>query len=139
MRYRLNGIEAPLPPFTQPEINFEVYTGQHRDMVGQIINDSCGDYPMCYYRTPILEKRITKQMEAKCLFEFYAHLNNNLLYPNHYLWFMKLGSFYVGFIALYVYRDKDSVDSTLAGLLKSYQSMGLFTNILRHIRQFCRE
>jgi hypothetical protein len=30
------------------------------------------------------------------------------------------------------------VDSTIAGFLKIYQGQGLFTNILRHIRQFCR-
>jgi hypothetical protein len=137
-RYRVNCLEAPLPPFTQLDVHFELYEGQHPEILEEIMTESCGDYPLGYYRTPGLNERITKQMESKCLFEFYAHYNNNSLFANSYLWFMKLGEKYVGFIALNVYRDKDLVDSTLAGFLKSYQSLGLFPNILRHIRQFCR-
>jgi hypothetical protein len=138
-RYRVNCVEAPLPPFTQPDINFELYVGQHQNILEEIMNDSCGDYPLGYYRTPGLNERITKQMESKCLFEFYAKNNDNALFKNSYLWFMKLGEAYVGFIALNVYTEKDMVDSTLAGFLKAYQGMGLFPNILRHIRQFCRD
>jgi hypothetical protein len=141
-RYRVNCFEADLPPFTQPDVNFELYLGQHQEILEEIMNESCGDYPLGYYRTPGLHGRINKQMESKCLFDFYAHYNNNSLFENSYLWFMKLGNEYVGFIALNVYRDKDivdSTDSTLAGFLKSHQGMGLFPNILRHIRQFCRD
>ena len=138
-RYRVNSIEAPLPPFTQADVNFELYTGQHSDILEEIMNDSCGDYPLGYYRTPGLAERITKEMESKCLFEFYAHYNNHRFFDNGYLWFMKLADKYVGFISLNVYRDHDMVDSTLAGFIKSHQSLGLFPNILRHIRQFCRD
>lgn len=31
------------------------------------------------------------------------------------------------------------VDSTIAGVYKQYQNQGLFSNILRKIRSFCRE
>ncbi len=137
-RYRANCMEAPLPPFTRPDVNFELYTGQYPKILEHIMSESLGDYPICYYRTPGLNGVITKQMESKCLFEFYSHFNNNSLFENNFLWFVKLGETYVGFIALYIYRDKDMVDFTLGGFLKSFQGKGLGPNNLTHIKQFCR-
>lgn len=138
-RYQVNCFEAPLPPFTSPDISFELFTGQKMDIFEQIMFDSMGDNPLGYYRSPLLSKKITRDMEVKCLFEYYSHYNNNSRFSDNYLWFMKVGEDYAGIIALYVYRDKSMVDSTLAGFMKNYQSKGLFPNILRHIRNFCRE
>lgn len=138
-RYKVDCFEVPLPPFTDTDVSFELFTGQNRAEMERIITESMIDSPIGYYRSPGLSDRITKEMEAKCLYEYYAHYNNNSIFPGNYLWFMRLANENVGFIALNIYREKDMVDSSLAGFPKKFQGQGLFPNILRHIRGFCRE
>lgn len=138
-RYRVNCLEAPLPDFTSPDIHFELFEGQEMEQLKLIMKESWGNYPLGYYRTPVLRDFISKELESDCLFQFYAERNNHLHYPDNYLWFVKQGETYIGFIALYVYAGQDMVDSTIAGFRTSWQGKGLFPNILRHIRAFCRQ
>lgn len=138
-RYRINCKQGQVPAFTHSDIGFELYTGQRKDLLEYLLKDTWGDYPLGYYKTPVLSDMFDKEIESKALFEFYAHFNNNSLFPNNYLWFMKKGEKHVGFVALYVYRDEDMLDSTIAGIEKPYQTQGLFSNIIRHVRQFCMD
>src|SRR5687768_5089960 len=35
-RYKVDCIESPLPPFTSPDVNFELFTGQHQEILRQV-------------------------------------------------------------------------------------------------------
>lgn len=135
-RYRVNCFEAPLQEYTHMSIGFEKCTEKHRDILYYIMKDSWGEYPLGYYRTPIINEFVTKERELECLFQYYIEFYTNNSPLNH-LWLMYFENKPVGFLALN--NLEDGVDSTIAGILKSFQNNGLFPNILRFIRKYCRE
>lgn len=135
-RYQVNCIKAPLPEYTHPEISFTEYSSEYQTHLFEIMKSSWGEYPIGYYRTPIIGEAITKELELQCIFRYYTE-NYTKENPENFLWIMYLGDKPVGFIALNLITD--GVDSTIAGILKEYQNQGLFPNILRFIRRFCRE
>lgn len=138
-RYKVNCFETPLPAFSQTDISFELYRGQNKNTLQELFHSSMFYNPIGYTKTPVLQKYITKEMEIQCLFEYHAYINNNDLFPDNYLWFMKINHEAVGFIAINAFRNESKVDSSLAGFPPKYQGRGLFANLLRQVRKFCRE
>ena len=137
-RYTVNVNKYPIAPFHHPDLVFELYDGSQRERVAYQLYHTWGEYPLCYYRTPMINHFIDKELESQALIDFYCKYNDNSTFPQSYLWLLNDKGKDVGFIALYVYPEDDMVDSTIAGILPTYQQDGYFVDILRHIRQFCR-
>lgn len=136
-RYEVNCKEAPLPDFTSNQINFVSYNESDAEELYSLLLDSWGDHPIGYYRLPGLSEKITKEKEIQCVYEYYKNYFISESNQNNRLWLMKYKDQTIGFFALTILNDM--VDSTIAGIYKKFQNQGLFPNILRKIRAFCRE
>lgn len=140
-RYRVNVWEAPLPELLNPSLRFELYIGEEgqKTVLRDVIRQTWGRFPLGYYRTPVINKLVDREMELEALTTFYLENNNNRTAPDNYMWTLYDGDLYVGFIALFMYKKEKMVDSTIASTLPAYRKAGYFIDILRFIRRFCRE
>ena len=117
------------------DLSFEMYDGTQDALLLHMIEGTMGEYPIGYYRTPYLNKLITKKMEIECLFRFYKKYNLNADYPDNSLLFIKHGDKYVGFFSLNIINN--NVESHIGGILSPYRKDGYFLDKLRYIQEFC--
>ena len=142
-RYEVDCFKVPLVPL-DPDVDFELYTGEKKELLDLewIMNDTWGKYPLGYYKTPVLRNYIDRETEMKALFKYYSLNNNNITHPSSFLWFLKFKGELAGFIALNTFPNDNFelsfIDSTIAGIYSKFQNKGLFPNVLRHVRAFCR-
>jgi hypothetical protein len=136
-RFEVNCFTAPLGEIDQ-KISFESFIGseiQEKEFF-DILNDTWGQYPIGYYKTPVLNLFFDKATELKCVFEFYRKFNN-VQNDRCFLWLLRVDGAVIGFLALTKFENY--VDSSIAGIHSSLRNKGYFKYILRFIRDFCRK
>lgn len=116
---------------------FEPYDGSQLILLRQMLDDTWGNYPLGYYKSPIIGAKVTKKLEMDCLYKYYSIHNLTRDYPLNSILFMKDGDNYVGFFALNIIGDH--LESHIGGILQPFQKGGYFLDMLNYIRRFCLE
>jgi hypothetical protein len=137
-KYHVNINEFPIAPYRNPELCFECYDGSQYEILREILLDTWLQYPIGYFRTPGLSHLISREAEIECVIQYYHENNNQTIKPNNSLWFLKLGTQHVGFLALNI-LDQDNIESNIAGIARSFQGKGLFHDVLRFIRNYGKD
>ena len=136
-RYKTLISELPERQFIHNDLEYEKYDGTQNDLLLQLLIGTWGTYPIGYYRTPFLNKLVTKEQEILCVFEFYKKHNLQKDYPNNTIMFIKHKGNYVGFFALNIIADR--LESHIGGIVDPYREGGYFFDMQEYIRRFCIE
>lgn len=117
---------------------FEKYVnglGQKERFYTLVFNGMYSD-PIGYYKTPLINKIISKQKEAECYASYYANFYNGLITDK------------VGFIMQKDNKDvgafvfeiiEGNIFSSMAAVLPQYRSEGLFHDMKVFHQHFCNE
>lgn len=135
-RYKVAVANHPVEPYLNNGLTFECYDGSQYEALRLLMLDTWLQYPIGYFRTPTLSGMISREDEIECVIRYYDENNNHLSNPKNAIWFLKLGTEYVGFLALNMIDDY-TIESNIAGIAKSHQGKGLFHDVLRYIRNYC--
>lgn len=123
--------------FKHDNLIFETYERESSALLFEMLKDTWGAYPIGYYRTPILESFISKEMEIKSVFNFYKENNLPENNPNNSIRFIKHNGVYVGFFALNIVGNH--LESHIGGILKAHRDGGYFHDMLVFIKKYCLE
>jgi hypothetical protein len=136
-RYKTPIHQSSLKSFLHKDLEFIAFqnNNEHHDLLFSMLKDTWGDYPIGYYRTPLLDNFCNKENELQSVFEFYKTNNNTLLNPLNSIQFIKHEGKYVGFFVLNIVNGH--LESHIGGILKAFQSKGYFYDMLAYIRNFC--
>jgi hypothetical protein len=136
-RYKTRVSDLKANDFKHPDLEYEKYDGSQNDLLLKLLIGTWGTYPIGYYRTPFLNKLVTKEQEILCVFEFYKKHNLQKDYPNNTIMFIKHKENYVGFFALNIIDDR--LESHIGGIVDPYRKDGYFFDMQEYIRRFCVE
>lgn len=136
-RYKTRVSDLKANDFIHSDLEYEKYDGSQNDLLLKLLIGTWGTYPIGYYRTPFLNKLITKEQEILCVFEFYKKHNLQKDYPNNTIMFIKHKENYVGFFALNIIDDR--LESHIGGIVDPYRKDGYFFDMQEYIRRFCVE
>lgn len=134
-RYKTAIAELQENEFIHPDIVYENYDGTQNDLLLQLLIGTWGTYPIGYYRSPFLNKLVTKEQEIIAVCEFYKKHNLQTDFPNNTIMFMKHNDNYVGFFALNIIEDR--LESHIGGIIEPYRKDGYFFDMQEYIRRFC--
>lgn len=136
-RYKTPITKASDSNFLHAGLKFIPYEPHLDDLLFLMLKDTWGEYPIGYYRTPILENFCNKENEIKSVFNFYKEHNNYKLYPKNSIQFIEHNGSFVGFFALNTVNNH--LESHIGGILKEYQKEGYFFDMLAYIKNYCLE
>jgi hypothetical protein len=134
-KYRTRITEHSEVSYQFSNLDFEMYDGSQDLLLKDMLIDTWGNYPLCYYRSPFLSSLITKEQEIECVYQYYKKYNLNRDYPDNKLFFMKHGDNYVGIFALNVVGN--TLECNLAGIHSSYRSAGYFHDEMNFKKEYC--
>jgi RimJ/RimL family protein N-acetyltransferase len=117
------------------DLSFIPYEPYLNDLLFSMLKDTWGDYPIGYYRSPILNQLITKDLELKSVFNFYSEHNNHLCHPKNSIQFIKHQGVFVGFFALN--KVENHLESHIGGILSNFQRNDYFYDMLVFIKNYC--
>lgn len=120
-----------------PTLLFELYDGTQDEALFEMMKQTWGDYPIGYYRSPILRHIVNKEMELNSLFAFYKKNNLSSYNPSNSMILMKDENHYVGFFALNIVQNH--LESHVGGILPAYRKSNYFFDMLAYIKNFCIE
>lgn len=136
-RYKTPIANIPVAPYIHHDLIFEEYDGTQTQLLFNLLKGTWGTYPLGYYRTPILNKIITKEIELEAVFEFYKYNNLKSNKPNNTMMFIKHNEQYVGFFALNIIDDR--LESHIGGIIELYRTGGYFIDMQEYIKRYCLE
>lgn len=136
-RYKTRVADLNESEFIHPDLQYEKYDGTQNELLLNLLIGTWGTYPIGYYRTPFLNKLVTKEQEILCVFEFYKKHNLQKDYPNNTIMFIKHNENYVGFFALNIIDNR--LESHIGGIVEPYRKDGYFFDMQEYIRRFCVE
>jgi len=136
-RYKTRVSDLKENDFFHPNLEYEKYDGSQNNLLLNLLIGTWGTYPIGYYRTPFLNKLVTKEQEILCVFEFYKKHNLQKDYPSNTIMFIKHKKNYVGFFALNIIDDR--LESHIGGIVDPYRKDGYFFDMQEYIRRFCVE
>lgn len=119
------------------DIVYEQYNEANTHLLNAMLKDTWGNYPLGYYKTPIIGNVISKEMEIKAVYEYYKKNNLNCINPNNKIMFMKHGDNYIGFFALNIIGNR--LESHIGGILSTFRNTGYFIDMQEYIRRYCLE
>lgn len=136
-RYRTPIPEYPKASMRHPVLEFIPYNGEeaHDEILKFMLEETWGDYPIGYYRSPLLHNFCSKETEIESVFQFYRKFNNNQIYSQNSIMFMKDNGEFVGFFALNIVGDH--LESHIGGIIRKHRRSGYFHDMLHYIRRFC--
>lgn len=120
-----------------PDMVFEDFDGSQEELLFNMIKETWGNYPIGYYRTPIIKHLVTKEIELQSVFNFYKVQNNPNNNPQNRMMFMRHNGEYVGFFALNIVEGH--LESHIGGIRKEFQHSGYFYDMLAFIKNHCLE
>lgn len=120
-----------------PDMEFVDYDGSQEDLLYSMIEATWGNYPIGYYRTPIIKHLVSKKIELQSVFNFYKVQNNPNNNPNNRMMFMRHNREFVGFFALNIVDGH--LESHIGGIRKEFQHSGYFYDMLAFIKNHCLE
>jgi hypothetical protein len=118
-----------------PDMDFMEYSSTYENDLFQLLKDTWGDYPIGYYRTPIINQFCNKDNEIQSVFQFYKENNLPSKNPNNSIMLMRHKGLFVGFFALN--KVKNHLESHIGGILKKHQKEGYFFDMLAYIKNYC--
>lgn len=136
-RYKTRIADLKENVFLHSDIEYIKYDGTQNDLLLRLLIGTWGTYPIGYYRSPFLNKLITKEQEIIAVCEFYKKHNLQKNFPNNTIMFMKHKDNYVGFFALNIIDDR--LESHIGGIVEPYRADGYFFDMQEYIRRFCVE
>ena len=136
-RYKTLVSDLKESEFIHQDLQFEKYDGTQNELLLKLLIGTWGTYPIGYYRSPFLNKLVTKELEIHCVFEFYKKHNLQENFPNNTIMFIKHNENYVGFFALNIIDDR--LESHIGGIVDPYRNDGYFFDMQEYIRRFCVE
>lgn len=134
-RYKTLISDLPEREFIHNDLEYEQYDGTQNDLLLQLLIGTWGTYPIGYYRTPFLNRLITKEQEILCVFEFYKKNNLQKNNPDNTIMFIRHKGNYVGFFALNIIGNR--LESHIGGIVEPYRKDGYFFDMQEYIRRFC--
>lgn len=134
-KYKTRIADFPDIHYTHSNLSFEMYDGTQDDLLKDMLTKTWGTYPIGYYRIPYLEGIVSKEQEIECVFRFYKKFNNNSIYPNNKIMFMKEGDNYVSIFTLNTVGN--TLECNLAGVLPQYRSQGYFHDEMNFKKEYC--
>ena len=123
--------------FKNKGLSFVSYEPQLDELLYQMLKDTWGEYPIGYYRSPILNQLCNKDIELKSVFNFYRERNNHLNYPANSIQFIKHDGEFVGFFAMN--KVGSHLESHIGGILSTFQGNDYFYDMLAFIKNYCLE
>lgn len=121
--------------YTHSRLSFETYNGTQDALLKDMLIRTWGKYPIGYYRSPFLDKLISKEQEIECVYQYYKKHNNNAHAPENKIMFMKDGDKHIGIFTLNVVGD--TLECNLAGILPEYKSEGYFHDEMNFKKEYC--
>jgi len=134
-RYSTSVDKRPDNDFLNPTLGFVLYDGSKRKILKKLLEETWGDYPIGYYRTPILQHLVSKEVELECVLQYYDRHNGKTNWPDSSIMLMVDKGETVGFFALN--KINGNLESHIGGILKSHQKRGYFFDMLTFIRNYC--
>ncbi len=134
-RYKTKITERPAGEYNHKNLKYEMYDGSQDELLKFMLVETWGDYPIGYYRSPLLNKLVDKETEIESVFRYYKKFNKNSDYPANSILFIRDGDNYVGFFALNVVGN--NLESHIGGIARTYQKEGYFYDMLRFIKEHC--
>lgn len=136
-RYRTPIPEYPIASMRHPSLEFIQYDAEesHDELLKFMLEETWGDYPIGYYRSPLLHNFCPKETEIESVFQFYRKFNNNKNYEQNSIMFMKDKGEFVGFFALNIVGEH--LESHIGGIIRKHRRSGYFHDMLHYIRRFC--
>ncbi|MBN4062022.1 hypothetical protein JYU20_02370, partial [Bacteroidales bacterium AH-315-I05] len=126
INYSISSNKLNYQGFPNEKISFELFDGSEEKeaLVKDIITKSCIEDPVGFYKTPYLNRLISKQLEAQYLADYYSQFKT----PDKPLFFVKEGDVYMGLVCYIL--DGDTADSPLAAIYPKMRNRGA----LKHIK-----
>jgi|GEM_PF-1393795 len=134
-RYSTPITYKPSKGYLNPTLEFVGYDGSQKVMLHSLLADTWGDYPIGYYRTPILQHLVSKEVELECVLQYYDRHNGKTNWPDSSIMLMLDKGETVGFFALN--KINGNLESHIGGILRSHQKRGYFFDMLTFIRNYC--
>jgi hypothetical protein len=129
---------TPIPAgFINTDLSVELYDGSQKKALEHIIDVSFSQNPVGYYRTPNLNRFITKDLELQAMKQYYVKYYNSSEHPSNFIFFMKRGEEYAGLCALKL--TEEWMDCPLGAVVPEVRNQSVFYDILRHSRRFAAE
>jgi len=125
----------PVDGYLNPTLQFVVYDGSQHQLLYSLLTDTWGSYPIGYYRSPILDHLVDKEMELECVFRYYDKHNAKDGWPDSSIMLMIDQGDAVGFFALN--KINGNLESHIGGILKRHQKRGYFYDMLTFIKNYC--
>jgi hypothetical protein len=117
------------------DMDFIEYSVAYEKELFELLKDTWGDYPIGYYRTPIINQFCNKENEIQSVFQFYKEHNLPSNNPNNSIMLMRHNGLFVGFFALN--KVDNHLESHIGGILKKHQKEGYFFDMLAYIKNYC--
>lgn len=136
-RYKTPIVNIPVAPYIHKDLIFEEYDGTQTQLLFDLLKGTWGTYPIGYYRTPILNKFMTKEKEIEAVYEFYKINNLKSNKPNNTIMFIKHNGNYVGFFSMNIIND--TLESHIGGIIEPYRTAGYFVDMQEYIKRYCLE
>jgi hypothetical protein len=118
------------------DLTMELYDGSQREQLWRVIRASYMMYPLGYYKTPVINKIISKDKEIEAMCRYFEKYFISTDYPDNFIWFMKRGEEYVGLAALHFRRDEQTMECPLGAVIPDAQNSGVFYDIIKFCRYF---
>ena len=122
--------------FNHKDLEFETCTEEFSELFLKLLVDTWGDYPIGYYRSPILNQLINKDAEIQSVFNFYRANNLNGDRSKNSIKLIKHRGNYVGFFALN--KINGHLESHIGGILNQFRKEGYFHDMLVYIKRYCQ-
>ncbi|HNF48933.1 MAG TPA: hypothetical protein PKO18_04920 [Chitinophagales bacterium] len=134
-RYKTAIERIPVAPYINEGIEFVEFDGTQTQLLYDMIKATLGNYPIGYFRTPILKEIISKEMEIEVLYEFYKFNNLKTNNINNSMMFIKHQENFVGYFALNILPDR--LESHIGGIREPFRTNGYFVDMQEFIKRYC--
>lgn len=133
-----NYSNAELHQFKNTDLIFTKFTGgENNQRFSNLVQQGMADNPIGYFKTPIINRWITKEKEAQCYAAYYSILYDGND-PNKLAFLMSKGKDDVG-VFVFELEGTDTIHTSMAAVLPEFRNSGLFHDMKVFRQQFCIE
>lgn len=130
--------DAPVLPYKNSDLLFTRFTGgADTKRFLNLIRMGMAENPIGYFKTPIINRWITKEKELECYAAYYATFYNGED-PQKLAFMMRKGENDVG-VFVFELEGTDVIHTSMAAVLPEFRSSGLFHDMKVFRQHFCVE
>lgn len=128
---------ADIPGYKNEKLLFEKYSGEQKTRFYNLIIHGMGENPIGYFKTPLINKLITKEKEAACYAEYYSGLYDGTD-PKKIAFIMNKEGTDAG-VFVFEMEGEDTIHTSMAAVLPHFRSSGLFHDMKVFRQRYCLE